>query len=116
MLNVLVWHVHGSWTTSFVHRRHRYLLPTPKGNVPSTRHPAADRADIPLVHVTWTADAPHVAHRRGAAAHRPSRRPSLHLRRPTARREPNASTSRQPSQAIDRPCVHHGQFIRQRQP
>lgn len=27
-LNVLVWHVHGSWTTSFVHGRHRYLLPT----------------------------------------------------------------------------------------
>ncbi|MET0133378.1 MAG: glycosyltransferase [Kibdelosporangium sp.] len=28
MLNVLVWHVHGSWTTSFVHGSHRYLLPT----------------------------------------------------------------------------------------
>lgn len=27
-LNVLVWHVHGSWTTSFVNGRHRYLLPT----------------------------------------------------------------------------------------
>jgi hypothetical protein len=113
MLNVLVWHVHGSWTTSFVQGGHRYLLPTgpwgggrmgrdwpanavgipfdrvhqepvdvvvlqepgqiqlaarmlggrqvpmiyvehntPKGNVPSTRHPIADRDDIPLVHVT----------------------------------------------------------------
>jgi Glycosyl transferases group 1 len=113
MLNVLVWHVHGSWTTSFVHGRHRYLLPTgpwgggrmgrdwpagaveipagkvqrepvdvvilqqpdqiqlaerllhgrrvpmvyvehntPKGDVRHTRHPLADRADIPLVHVT----------------------------------------------------------------
>jgi Glycosyl transferases group 1 len=113
MLNVLVWHVHGSWTTSFVHGRHRYLLPTgpwgggrmgrdwpanaveipfgqihrdavdvvvvqdpdqiqlatrlldgrqvpmiylehntPKGNVPCTRHPIADRDDIQLVHVT----------------------------------------------------------------
>lgn len=113
MLNVLVWHVHGAWTTSFVHGRHRYLLPmgcwgggrmgrdwpqnaveipadrvrqepvdvvvlqqpdqieladrllggrrvpmiyvehnTPKGNVPCTRHPIAERDDIRLVHVT----------------------------------------------------------------
>jgi glycosyltransferase involved in cell wall biosynthesis len=27
-VNVLVWHVHGSWTTAFVQGRHRYLLPT----------------------------------------------------------------------------------------
>lgn len=27
-LNVLVWHVHGSWMTSFVHGGHNYLLPT----------------------------------------------------------------------------------------
>ena len=27
-LNVLVWHVHGSWTTAFVQGPHRYLLPT----------------------------------------------------------------------------------------
>ena len=27
-VNVLLWHVHGSWTTAFVHGRHRYLLPT----------------------------------------------------------------------------------------
>jgi hypothetical protein len=27
-VNVLFWHVHGSWTTAFVHGRHRYLLPT----------------------------------------------------------------------------------------
>jgi hypothetical protein len=26
-MNVLLWHVHGSWTTSFVHGPHRYLLP-----------------------------------------------------------------------------------------
>ncbi|MFD2766067.1 glycosyltransferase [Micromonospora eburnea] len=26
-MNVLVWHVHGSWTTSFVHGKHRYLVP-----------------------------------------------------------------------------------------
>jgi len=26
-VNVLIWHVHGSWTTAFVQGRHRYLLP-----------------------------------------------------------------------------------------
>jgi Glycosyl transferases group 1 len=26
-MNVLLWHVHGAWTTSFVHGRHRYLIP-----------------------------------------------------------------------------------------
>ncbi|MGC4807257.1 glycosyltransferase [Micromonospora sp. DT233] len=120
-MNVLVWHVHGSWATSFVHGRHRYLVPvtpdrgpwglgrartypwperavevtpealaraevdvvvlqrpeefelacqwlgrrvgrdvpaiyvehnTPKGDVPETRHPMADRDDLLLVHVT----------------------------------------------------------------
>jgi Glycosyl transferases group 1 len=116
VLRILVWHVHGTWTTSFVQGRHEYLLPTlpeggawgggrcgrdwpasakevhpdqlpdtgvdlvvlqrpeeielsrrwlrrdvpavyvehntPKGQVPDTRHPLADRDDIPLVHVT----------------------------------------------------------------
>ncbi|MFG1937824.1 glycosyltransferase [Micromonospora tulbaghiae] len=120
-MNVLLWHVHGSWTTSFVHGRHRYLVPvtpdrgpyglgrartypwpdsavevtpeelrdtdvdlvilqrpeeidlaaewlgrrpgrdvpaiyvehnTPKGDVPNTRHPMADRDDLLLTHVT----------------------------------------------------------------
>nr|WP_235000668.1 glycosyltransferase [Marinactinospora thermotolerans] len=120
-MRVLLWHVHGSWTTSFVHGRHTFLLPvtpdrgpdgrgrartwswpdnavevepealrdedvdvviaqrphelelarrwlgrrpgrdlpalyvehnTPKGDVPLTRHPVADRADVPVVHVT----------------------------------------------------------------
>ncbi|MBQ0895267.1 glycosyltransferase [Micromonospora sp. U56] len=120
-MNILVWHVHGSWTTSFVHGKHRYLVPvtpdrgpyglgrartypwpdsavevtpqqlrreevdvvllqrpeemdlacdwlgrragrdlpaiyvehnTPKGDVPTTRHPMADRADLLLTHVT----------------------------------------------------------------
>ena len=27
-MNVLLWHVHGSWTTAFVQGPHRYLLPT----------------------------------------------------------------------------------------
>ncbi|WP_370950296.1 glycosyltransferase [Amycolatopsis sp. cg5] len=32
LLTVLVWHVHGSWTTSFVQGRHRYLLPVLAGD------------------------------------------------------------------------------------
>lgn len=120
-MRVLLWHVHGSWTTSLVAGGHDYLVPvtpdrgpdglgravswdwpdrvrevaperlreeavdavilqrphelelaerwlgrrpgrdvpavyvehnTPKGDVPDTRHPLADRDDIPLVHVT----------------------------------------------------------------
>jgi hypothetical protein len=116
-MNILIWHVHGAWTTAFVQGKHRYLLPTtpdrdpyglgraatypwpenavevspeeladaevdvvvlqrpeehalarrwlrrrvpavyvehntPKGDVPDTRHPMADRDDLLLVHVT----------------------------------------------------------------
>ncbi|MEH0844981.1 glycosyltransferase [Micromonospora sp. CPCC 205711] len=120
-MNILLWHVHGSWTTSFVHGPHRYLVPvtpdrgpyglgrartypwphsavevtpeelvdaevdlvvlqrpeelelaerwlrrrpgrdlpaiyvehnTPRGDVPNTRHPMADRDDLLLTHVT----------------------------------------------------------------
>jgi hypothetical protein len=120
-MNILLWHVHGSWTTAFVHGKHRYLVPvtpdrgpyglgraatyewpetvaevspqrlaaaevdvvilqrpeelelairwlrrsvgrdvpavyvehnTPKGDVPNSRHPMADRDDLLVVHVT----------------------------------------------------------------
>ncbi|AGZ41598.1 glycosyltransferase [Actinoplanes friuliensis] len=111
-MNILLWHVHGSWTTSFVQGKHRYLVPvnaerdawgrgrartfdwpdtveevdlaevtdvdvvilqrpeevervagirapkiyvehnTPKGDVPETRHPLADRDDLIIAHVT----------------------------------------------------------------
>ncbi|GAA4603912.1 glycosyltransferase involved in cell wall biosynthesis [Actinoplanes octamycinicus] len=110
-MNILLWHVHGSWTTSFVQGKHRYLIPvneardewgrgrartfdwpdsveelpldqirdadvaivqrpeeidlvppslpviyvehnTPKGDVPNTRHPLADRDDVVIAHVT----------------------------------------------------------------
>jgi glycosyltransferase involved in cell wall biosynthesis len=120
-MRILLWHVHGSWTTSFVQGPHEYLLPvtadrgpdglgrartwdwpgsavevpvddlastdfdvlllqrpheleqaeqwtgrrpgrdvpalyvehnTPGGGVPFSRHPLADRSDIPVVHVT----------------------------------------------------------------
>jgi glycosyltransferase involved in cell wall biosynthesis len=33
-MNVLLWHVHGSWTTAFVQGRHRYLLPVLPGRGP----------------------------------------------------------------------------------
>ncbi|MCW2532612.1 MAG: transferase [Blastococcus sp.] len=120
-MRILIWHVHGSWTTAFVQGPHEYLLPVtpdrgpdglgrartwdwpasarevtpaqlreeppdvvvlqrtrdldlvrewlgrepgrdlpavflehnaPDGAVPDTRHPLADRADIPITHVT----------------------------------------------------------------
>jgi glycosyltransferase involved in cell wall biosynthesis len=120
-MRVLHWHVHGSWSTAFVHGPHSYLVPVtpnrdadgrgrartfdwpssaieippaalaqedidvvvlqrphelelterwlgrrpgrdvpavyvehnaPRGDVPNTRHPMADRSDIPVVHVT----------------------------------------------------------------
>ncbi|MBR8639775.1 glycosyltransferase [Streptomyces tuirus] len=121
-MNILLWHVHGSWTTAFVQGPHTYLLPVtpdrgpdglgractfswpasvrevgpeelrdtpvdlvllqrpheldlaerllggrrpgrdvpalylehnaPDGDVPDTRHPCADRADLTVVHVT----------------------------------------------------------------
>jgi glycosyltransferase involved in cell wall biosynthesis len=110
-VNILLWHVHGSWTTSFVQGKHRYLVPvndardawgrgrartfdwpssveevgpdrfaeadvsivqrpeeldmvpggvpkiyvehnTPKGDVPYSRHPMADRDDLVIAHVT----------------------------------------------------------------
>jgi glycosyltransferase involved in cell wall biosynthesis len=110
-VNILLWHVHGSWTTAFVQGRHDYRIPvndardewgrgrartfdwpstvvelplaeirdadiaivqrpqelallppdlpviyvehnTPKGAVPDTRHPMADRDDLIVAHVT----------------------------------------------------------------
>nr|WP_246258547.1 glycosyltransferase [Amycolatopsis anabasis] len=36
-LRLLVWHVHGSWTTSFVQGPHTYLLPTVPGRGPDGR-------------------------------------------------------------------------------
>ncbi|HEY0410509.1 MAG TPA: glycosyltransferase family 1 protein, partial [Candidatus Dormibacteraeota bacterium] len=36
-MNVLLWHVHGSWTTALVQGRHRYLLPLLPGRGPDGR-------------------------------------------------------------------------------
>jgi glycosyltransferase involved in cell wall biosynthesis len=126
-MRILIWHVHGSWTTAFVQGRHEYLIPvtsdrgpdglgraqtwdwpasalevtqaeaadadvdvailqrpheldglceqwlggrrpgrdvpavyvehnTPQGRIAEMRHPAADRPDLPLVHVTHCND------------------------------------------------------------
>ncbi|GEL17319.1 glycosyltransferase [Pseudonocardia asaccharolytica] len=33
-MNIVLWHVHGSWTTAFVQGRHRYLLPRLPGGGP----------------------------------------------------------------------------------
>jgi glycosyltransferase involved in cell wall biosynthesis len=36
-MRVLVWHVHGAWTTAFVHGRHTYLVPVLPGRGPDGR-------------------------------------------------------------------------------
>ncbi len=36
-MNVLLWHVHGSWTTAFVQGRHRYLVPVVPDRGPDGR-------------------------------------------------------------------------------
>jgi hypothetical protein len=36
-VKVLLWHVHGSWTTAFVQGRHEYLLPVVEGRGPDGR-------------------------------------------------------------------------------
>jgi glycosyl transferase family 1 len=36
-MNVFLWHVHGSWTTAFVHGRHRYFVPVLPGRGPDGR-------------------------------------------------------------------------------
>jgi hypothetical protein len=36
-MNILIWHVHGSWTTAFVQGRHRYLVPVVRGRGPDGR-------------------------------------------------------------------------------
>lgn len=51
-LRILVWHVHGSWTTSFVHGGHTYLLP----KLPEQGAWGLGRADRP-----WPEDAIEVS-------------------------------------------------------
>jgi glycosyltransferase involved in cell wall biosynthesis len=36
-MNVFLWHVHGSWTTNFVHGRHEYFVPVVDGRGPDGR-------------------------------------------------------------------------------
>lgn len=49
-MNVLLWHVHGAWTTAFVQGRHRYLVPVVPGRGPDGRgrartYPWPDRVE-----------------------------------------------------------------------
>ena len=59
-MRILIWHVHGSWTTSFVHGPHTYLLPVvpdrgPDGRyLPPTGAGWGGQADIERVRA-WTA-------------------------------------------------------------
>lgn len=53
-MRILIWHVHGAWTTAFVHGRHDYLLPTTpdrgpdgRGRPPTCEWPAAAREVSP---------------------------------------------------------------------
>jgi Glycosyl transferases group 1 len=45
-VNILLWHVHGSWTTAFVQGRHRYIVPVVPGRGPDGRG-RADTWDWP---------------------------------------------------------------------
>jgi hypothetical protein len=52
-VNILLWHVHGSWTTAFVQGRHRYLLPVlPEGGPWGGGRPAAWEWPVSAVEVT----------------------------------------------------------------
>lgn len=52
-MRILLWHVHGSWTTSFVQGRHEYLLPVLPGRGPDGRG-RADTWDWPATVVETT--------------------------------------------------------------
>ncbi|MDX6207972.1 MAG: hypothetical protein QOE24_363, partial [Frankiales bacterium] len=40
-MRVLLWHVHGSWTTAFVQGHHEYVVPVSQGRGPEGRGRAA---------------------------------------------------------------------------
>ena len=53
-MRILLWHVHGSWTTAFVHGKHEYLVPV----VPDRGADGRGRADTwqwpaSVVEVMW---------------------------------------------------------------
>ncbi len=60
-MNVLLWHVHGSWTTAFVHVRHRLLLPVLPRRGPDGRGRARTWS--------WPPNAVEVTPREAAEAH-----------------------------------------------
>jgi len=62
-VNVFLWHVHGSWTTSFVQGSHDYLVPvTPAAGVVS------NRVDTLIAALRWLAAEPDRARQMGCAA------------------------------------------------
>ena len=52
-MRILTWHVHGSWTTSFVHGPHTYLLPVVADRGPDGRG-RAETWDWPAAAVELT--------------------------------------------------------------
>ena len=54
-MNILIWHVHGSWSTSFVHGPHRYLTPVVPDRGPDGRG-RAETWDWPEAAVEVTPD------------------------------------------------------------
>jgi glycosyltransferase involved in cell wall biosynthesis len=76
-VNVLLWHVHGAWTTSFVHGRHRYLIPVDGDRTPDGRgrartydwpaaavevtHDQAQDADVDVVVLQRPGELEHLA-------------------------------------------------------
>jgi Glycosyl transferases group 1 len=91
-VNVLIWHVHGSWTTAFVQGPHRYLLPLLPGRGPDGRGRA----------LTW--DWPASAVELGPAALREAEVDVVVLQRPHEAELAERWLGRRPGR--DLPAVH----------
>ena len=59
-MRILLWHVHGAWTTAFVHGRHQYLIPVTPDRGPD----GLGRART----YTWPPSAVEVTREQAAAA------------------------------------------------
>jgi hypothetical protein len=121
--NVLIWHVHGSWTQAFVAGRHRYLIPVAAGggadgvglagrSWPNAREIALQelgRADIDLVVLQRPHEAALVA--RWAGRRPGADLPAVYVEHNAPR--PHAERSRHPlADRGDIPLVHVTDFNR----